>query len=82
MYMACNEVFQINYESTFNVVCGITSKTNLNNVDLMHDLGWKLDIRIGARGHTQQAHHLSRLRYKTSSWYLPVNLFTYQITNC
>ena len=39
MYMACNEVFQINYESPFNIVCGITSNTNLNNVDLIHDLG-------------------------------------------
>ena len=72
MYMACNEVFQINYESTFNIVCGITSNTNLNNVDLIHDLGWKLDIRCSIP--------LSRYRYKTSSWYLPVNLFTYQIT--
>lgn len=51
MYMACNEVFQINYESTFNIVCGITSNTNLNNVDLIHDLGWKLDNRFRARGH-------------------------------
>ena len=51
MYMACNEVFQINNESTFNIMCGITSNTNLNNVDLIHDLGWKLDIRFRARGH-------------------------------
>ena len=70
------------YESTFNIVCGITSNTNLNNVDLIHDLGWKLDnlFVLGQEVIYTTSIPLSRYRYKTSSWYLPVNLFTYQIT--